>query len=473
MRLRTLITALLALTLVAAACADGAEDTSSTGGEPSASTTPPTGGEDGGGRGWIDGSPADATGTRDGGRGLAEGGIEMATDAVDDEAPAAVAVDEAADRGDDDAAIEPAEPQLGTPRAGSIDDNEAWADYLAWRATLTDAGVAHRSLEVADRTVIVVRDAEGAPLVDVPVDIFEGGSPVTTLRTRAGGRLLVHASAWGIDGEELRLRVTPPQGEPVEAVVPVGGTAEVVADGAGTPEVVDLHVVLDVTGSMSDEIAQLRDAVDSIAVGVDALPGRPSLRLGMTVYRDEGDDFVTRTFDLTDDIDSFRAALDDVRADGGGDNPEALDEALAEALSAPAWTTDVGALRLVVVIADAPPQVGRQLGQPYTDSLLLAGEMGVKVHAIAASGTDDEAEYAFREMAAVTDGRFVFLSYASGGTATGDSSDVEDRDWEELPLDGLVVRLIAEDLAASGSGTGQQSPAPTTTSTTEAVEGQG
>ena len=88
---------------------------------------------------------------------------------------------------------------------------------------------------------------------------------------------------------------------------------------------------------MGDEIDRLKTSIDSVAARVAALEGSPDVRLAMTVYRDEGDAFVTRTYDFTSDVEAFRAALAEVVADGGGDYPEALDEAFAEAVDAPSW----------------------------------------------------------------------------------------------------------------------------------------
>ncbi len=467
MRIRNLISTALALTFALAACGSDGEDAAP--GETAASSdaTVTTVTVDPGGRGWLDGSPDEAD---ERWRGDVGAGDDLGTFAESDiaaEAPASTPAPT-------DGAIV-TEGQTGPPRAGSIDDNEAWDEYLAWRDELIGLGVDRRTFDVDGRVIVTVRDGDGRPVVDRPVDVLADGEVVATLRTRAGGRLLVHPAVWGVEGRALSVRVL----DGGETVVEAGGSVELAAiDAAVAPEVVDLHVVLDVTGSMGDEIAQLREAVDAIAVGVEALPGRPALRLGMTVYRDEGDAFVTRTFDLTDDVSAFRSALDEIEAEGGGDEPEALDEALDAALTQPAWTTGRPALRLALVIADAPPQVDRQLERPYTASLRTAAELGVKIHTIAASGTDDVAEFAFREMAAVTDGRFVFLSYGSGETATGAGSDVGERDWEELPLDQLVVRLVAEDLAASAIGAGgheqpEPDPVPTTSSTTIPAPGQG
>ena len=88
----------------------------------------------------------------------------------------------------------------------------------------------------------------------------------------------------------------------------------------------------------------------------------------MTLYRDEGDTFVTATYDLTDDVEAFRSALAQVQADGGGDYPEALDEGLADALAEPSWRDPAETVQLVFLVADAPPQVGRQVERAYPAS---------------------------------------------------------------------------------------------------------
>jgi uncharacterized protein YdeI (YjbR/CyaY-like superfamily) len=50
--------------------------------------------------------------------------------------------------------------------------------------------------------------------------------------------------------------------------------------------------------------------------------------MGLVAYRDIGDDYVTRTFDLTTDIQDLYANLLELKARGGGDWPESVNEAL-------------------------------------------------------------------------------------------------------------------------------------------------
>ena len=67
----------------------------------------------------------------------------------------------------------------------------------------------------------------------------------------------------------------------------------------------DVLFLLDSTGSMSDEIdavkGHIRDMISEIASGNPT----PDVRFGIVTYRDRGDDYITKTFELTRDIDQI------------------------------------------------------------------------------------------------------------------------------------------------------------------------
>ena len=120
---------------------------------------------------------------------------------------------------------------------------------------------------------------------------------------------------------------------------------------------------------------------------------------------------------------------------------------------------------MMFLVADAPPHVERQV-TGYDESVRAAVARGIKVFPVASSESDDQAEAVFRQIAQATGARFVFLSYGAGGAATGPSTDIDSTDYEELALDDLVVRLIAEEVAAlTGSDTVVPDPTPTTSTT--------
>ena len=209
---------------------------------------------------------------------------------------------------------------------------------------------------------------------------------------------------------------------------------------------VDVLFLLDTTGSMGDEIDQLKSTIRTVADRLTSLPSNPDLPLGMTKYRDIGDAYLTKTTDFTSDINAFSQTLNAAQADGGGDTPEAVDEALASALAEPSWRSD--SIQLIFLVADAGPHIDRQVQEPYTTSMRKAAARGIKIFPVASSNTDDAAEFVFRQLAEFTGARFVFLSYGATGAAVGPDTDIQKSDYQELALNDLIVRLVTEELSA-------------------------
>jgi hypothetical protein len=209
----------------------------------------------------------------------------------------------------------------------------------------------------------------------------------------------------------------------------------------------DVHFLIDATGSMGDEIERLKANMISVAERIAALPARPTARFAMTVYRDKGDLFVTRSFDFTGDVAAFTAALGEVVAADGGDTPEDVESGLAAALAEPAWSTG-DAVRLMFLVADAPPHLDYDGSTPYTASIDRARAAGVRITPIASSGLDDQGEYVFRQLAQATLGQFVFLTYGADGVSPGDTTTHHVDGYAALALDDLVVQLVTDELAS-------------------------
>ncbi|MEM9038321.1 MAG: VWA domain-containing protein [Actinomycetota bacterium] len=367
-------------------------------------------------------------------------------------------------------------------RAGSVDDNVDVDDFLAYLDRVGSLGIEGRPIDLTGRIVVEVVDGDGAPVPGISiVPSFTPSSateatPMREIRTTADGTVRYFPGLDGLDGPD---GVEPDtsitfsiEGSDENVTALPGDTVTLVVESSAdvaSPVPLDVLFLLDATGSMADEIDRLKDTIDQVADQVNALDPRPDVRFAMTLYRDEGDAFVTSTHDFTGDVEAFRSALSDAVADGGGDYPEALDEGLAEALSAPAWREPSEAVQLVFVVADAPPQVSRQVDVPYTSSMREAVSRGIKVLPVASSESDDQAELVFRQLAVATGAPFVFLSYGAGGAATGPSSDIDSTDYEELPLDQLVVRLIAEELSDLAGGDGGPVTPPTTAPPTTSI----
>jgi hypothetical protein len=112
-------------------------------------------------------------------------------------------------------------------------------------------------------------------------------------------------------------------------------------------------LLLDTTGSMQSAIMWLRSDVRRImqALGLVALEPQ----IGITFYRDFGDEFVTKTTPLTGKVEALVKDLNAMNAKGGGDEPEAIREALSEALNKNPWSTSAKSPKALVIIGDAQP----------------------------------------------------------------------------------------------------------------------
>jgi hypothetical protein len=137
-----------------------------------------------------------------------------------------------------------------------------------------------------------------------------------------------------------------------------------------------------------------------------------------------------------------------LRAAAGGDEPEALNESLSVAVNDIAWRGP-GTTRLVVLIADAPPQMHR--GGPYYDQTSAAAlARGIRLHAVGASGLNPQGEGVFRHLAQSTGGRFVFLTYrdaADPGSGPGSETVHDVSSYSVQTLDRLIVKLVSDELA--------------------------
>ncbi len=338
--------------------------------------------------------------------------------------------------------IAPPDRQGPGLRAGSVDDNAAFGDYLKYRDEFRRLGLKVRDIDVSIRHVVTVVDEAGQPLLGATVS--QGDQEV---RTGPDGRALLFGDIGGVavrwGDTSTTVDFAPDSGREHRVTLPVRRP-----EGGGR---LDVLFLIDTTGSMGDEIDRLKDSVRSVSERISAFPANPDLRLGMTVYRDRGDLFVARTFDFTSSVDVFKAALAEVRADGGGDTPEDLNAGLHQAVTEPSWRGD-DTVKLIFLVADAPPHLDYQDGPDYADDVRAAARRGIKIMPIASSGLDDQGEYVFRQLAQITMARFTFLTYGADGVSPGDRTEHHVSDYAVLALDDLVVRLVSDELRPLSGG---------------------
>ena len=174
----------------------------------------------------------------------------------------------------------------------------------------------------------------------------------------------------------------------------------------------DVVFTIDATGSMGDEIDvvkhEIKSMMDKLASGQPA----PMIRFGLVSYKDHGDEYVTKAQPLTSDSSSIQAAVDELRAFGGGDTPEAVDEGLHVAIEEMNWSTDPKTHKMLFLIGDAGPH--QQCVFDYRQEARLARERGIKINCWGCSGIEECGEPEFREIATLGGGQFNFLTYRQG-----------------------------------------------------------
>jgi len=187
---------------------------------------------------------------------------------------------------------------------------------------------------------------------------------------------------------------------------------------------VEVAFVLDTTGSMGGLIQAAKEKIWSIASTMAAAQPAPEIRMGLVAYRDRGDDYVTRVVDLSSDLDSMYATLMDFQAQGGGDGPESVNQALQDAVQKLSWSQDDQTYRVLFLVGDAPPHMDYQDDVKWPLTLKAAKIRGIRVNAIQC-GENPSTTGEWRKIAGLGQGSF--FQVGQSGSAVAIATPYDDR----------------------------------------------
>lgn len=211
-----------------------------------------------------------------------------------------------------------------------------------------------------------------------------------------------------------------------------GRGAPVIPDGEQGPAVVQqpaewpqIEVVfaVDTTGSMGSLIEGAKEKIWSIASEIARGQPTPILKVGLVAFRDVGDEYVTKVFPLTTDLDSIYVNLRALQAGGGGDTPEHVGRALGEAVTLMPWTADAKTMKLIYVVGDAPPKQHHD-GFDANTWAERAHAKGIVVNTIQC-GSDWGAQNAFVTLAQLGKGSYFSTAQSGGWASTATPYDDE------------------------------------------------
>ncbi|XP_064614509.1 LOW QUALITY PROTEIN: uncharacterized protein LOC135478168 [Liolophura sinensis] len=235
------------------------------------------------------------------------------------------------------------------------------------------------------------------------------GHPTSQQSLLYGGRLLTPDTQSLMDAgvtpeAVINLKVTDPTATfgwspSVKRKKPPEGITDAVLssfNSAGRP--VEVVFSFDTTGSMYSCLTEVRTKLRQACTRL--LRDIPNIRIGVIAhgdYCDQRSQYVLRSVDLTRDVDSLCAFVNDVPSTGGGDTPECYEWVLRKAQTLD-WSDE--AAKALVVIGDCEPHPPGYTDQGinwHQELDVLVG-MDVKVYGVQAQNQSGVKEF-YEEMA--------------------------------------------------------------------------
>ena len=206
-------------------------------------------------------------------------------------------------------------------------------------------------------------------------------------------------------------------------------TPAVQADIQNGPHRIEVAFVLDTTGSMADLIDGAKRKIWSIANTIVDIHPSAEINMALIGYRDIGDEYVIKSYDMSPDIQGLYGHLIRFQANGGGDTPEAVNEALDASINKLDWSKGDDIQRIVFLVGDAPPHMDYDNSPHYPEIIKSAHKQGIIVNAVQA-GQDRETRKIWKEIAQRGHGRYIPIPQ-DGGKIT----------VIETPYDGDIIIL--------------------------------
>lgn len=335
------------------------------------------------------------------------------------------AVSDEASKSEDKSSSETSNSHNNQIEAGQITAGE-WSDLKNWSfwENLNSNNSEYSEMDtywkynLENRVSVHVKNNK-ANLVDVPVQLIDSNDDVIwESKTDNKGNAELWASMKNFKQSQinnLKIRVGSQTFENIKFNTNNSINNLVVFENSNenAEKNIDIAFMVDATGSMGDEIDYLKAELTDVISKIKSKNPNTTINTGTIFYRDNGDQYVTKKSDFSTDFNQTIDFIKEQSADGGGDFPEAVDEALDQSINDLQWS-DKATSRLLFLVLDAPPHYEEQVISRIHKLTALASRKGIKIIPITASGIDKETEFLMRYMAITTNGTYVFITDDSG-----------------------------------------------------------
>lgn len=340
-------------------------------------------------------------------------------------------------------------PHAGLLTAGEWNDlhnwNKHWLDLLA-DGEIKEYQDVYGFYPKNRYTVLLTNDLD-FPISDVPVQLKdESGKLIWSAKTDNTGKAELWANLFKNEALSGKLKVEAW----IHGLVYTIDNPKIAKEGINrlsvnvlceAPQNVDIVWAVDATGSMGDEIEYLKTELLDVIGRAKSRNPTLKFQMGTVFYRDQGDEYITKSSGLSTDIEKTVEFIQKQYAGGGGDYPEAVHTALEEAIFGQKWSPYAIA-RICFLVLDASPHQNPEVNQSLQKSILAAAEKGIRIVPVTASGIQKDTEFLMKFFGLATNGTYVFLTDHSG--IGGKHLEPTTDEYKVELLNDLLVRLIGE-----------------------------
>lgn len=363
-------------------------------------------------------------------------------------APAPLAEMSMAKRSDASVVLKPVPGSSGL-KAGYSDDNKQFSYFIDFLEKYKS--VDHYAYDISERITIRLTDSNNKTIPNALFTIGATGKKLLSGLSYADGTFSFYPSAFSGQSKSYELEIAFGSYKSKTTIDRNGPRlVEIKLDSARelpSPLPLDVLFVLDTTGSMGEEIERLKATIDIIHDNLNNLKPAAFVRFGMVLYKDKGDDYITKIIPFTSDVEAFRKQLLPVAAYGGGDRPEDLESALDDAVNKMDWNKDGLRLAFVITDADAHLDYGRKYN--YIEAAKDAKARAIKLFSIGTGGLPLPGEYLLRQISQLSNARYIFLTYGEGdeseGGAPGSVSHHSGSNFQTDKLESIIIRFVKEE----------------------------
>ena len=345
---------------------------------------------------------------------------------------------------------------VGRLTAGEINDFQKWRMWEDLSESELKNYQDMWQIKMHDRYCVVVRNQHGFPIIDATCSLTnEAGEVLWTAHTDNTGKAELWSNMLQPTASNSLIRLKVESGndsEWIEKPKPFsrGVNHLKMRQPCDVKKQVDIVFTVDATGSMGDEISYLKDELTDVLQQIQEKQA-VSLHTGSVFYRDHGDEYVTRASSLTANMETTMQFIQNQSANGGGDGPEAVDDALIASIDQMNWRKSARA-RIMFLILDAPPHSSEEHRIRLKKAMSTAAAKGIRIVPLVASGGgyefDKSMEYLMRSIALATNGTYVFLTNHSGigNPHTAPSTDK----YKVETLNSILLRIVSQYIEAPG-----------------------